>query len=126
MRQALYPTRLAGVGSGDAWLYRGRDVTAASDDLQVVDDPAGPRYEARLGTAVAGYTEYRRVRGRVIFIHTEVDPAMEGKGIGGKLARAALDDVRAQGLTFSVKCPFIASWLRRHPEYDDIRVELGQ
>lgn len=100
-------------------------MTAASDELQVVDDPAGQRYEARLGPVVVGYAEYRRVRGRVIFIHTEVDPAMEGKGVGGKLARSALDDVRAQGLTFSVKCPFIASWLRRHHEYDDIRVELG-
>ena len=101
-------------------------MTPAADELRVVNNPAGQRYEARLGTAVVGYTEYRRVRGRVIFIHTEVDPVMEGKGVGGTLARAALDDVRAQGLTFSVKCPFIASWLRRHPEYDDIRVELGQ
>ena len=101
-------------------------MTEADDELRVVDEPAGQRYEAHLGTEVVGYTEYRRVRGRVIFIHTEVDPAMEGKGVGGKLARAALDDVREQGLTFSAKCPFIASWLKRHPEYDDIRVELGQ
>lgn len=101
-------------------------MTEESDELRVVDDPVGQRYEARIGDLVVGYTEYRRVRGRVIFIHTEVDPTMEGKGVGGKLAKAALDDVRAQGLNFSVKCPFIASWLRRHPEYDDIRVELGQ
>jgi hypothetical protein len=94
--------------------------------LEVVDNPARQRYEGRLGGRVVGFTEYRRVRGRVIFVHTEVDPEMEGKGVGGKLAAGALDDVRTQGLTFSVKCPFIASWLRRHPEYEDIRVELGQ
>ena len=105
---------------------RGPAADESPNEIQVVDDPAGQRYEARLGSQVVGFTEYRRVRGRVIFIHTEVDPAIEGKGIGGKLARGALDDVRSQGLTFSVKCPFIASWLRRHPEYDDIRVELGQ
>jgi hypothetical protein len=93
--------------------------------IEVVDNRAGQRYEARLDGRVVGYTEYRRVRGRVIFIHTEVDPSMEGKGVGGKLARSALDAVRAEGLNFSVKCPFIASWLRRHPEYDDLRVELG-
>jgi uncharacterized protein len=126
MRQALYPRWLVGVGSGDATIVRGRAVTAGADELRVVDEPAGQRYAARLGGQVVGYTEYRRVRGRLIFIHTEVDPAMEGKGVGGALAKAALDDVRAQGLTFSVKCPFIASWLRRHPEYDDIRVEIGQ
>jgi uncharacterized protein len=93
--------------------------------VQVVDDPVGQRYEARIGDRVVGYTEYRRVRGRLIFIHTEVDPAVEGKGIGGRLAAGALDDVRAKGLNFSVKCPFIAAYLRRHPEYDDLRVELG-
>ena len=95
------------------------------EHLEIVDDPVGQRYEARLDGRVVGYTEYRRVRGRVIFVHTEVDPAMEGKGIGGRLAVGALDDVRAQGLSFSVKCPFIAAFLRRHHEYDDIRVELG-
>ena len=93
--------------------------------LEVVDHPAGQRYEARLGGQVVGYTEYRRVRGRLIFIHTEVDPAMEGRGVGGQLAAGALEDVRAKGLKFSVKCPFIASWLRRHPEFDDLRVDLG-
>jgi len=101
-------------------------VTDASGELlEIRDDPVGQRYEARLGDRVVGYTEYRRVRGRVIFIHTEVDPAMEGKGIGGRLAAGALDDVRAQGVTFSVKCPFIAAYLRRHRQYDDIRVDLG-
>jgi predicted GNAT family acetyltransferase len=99
---------------------------ASEATVEIVDNPAGQRYEARVGNEVVGYTEYRRVRGRMIFIHTEVDPAMEGKGIGGKLAAWALDDVRAHGLTFSVKCPFISSWLRRHHEFDDIRVELGQ
>ena len=96
------------------------------EDLQIVDDPIGQRYEARLDGRVVGHTEYRRVRGRLIFVHTEVDPTMEGKGIGGRLAAGALDDVRAQGLTFSVKCPFIAAYVRRHHEYDDMRVELGQ
>jgi len=98
---------------------------APREPLEIVDDPVGQRYEARLGDRVVGYTEYRRVRGRLIFVHTEVDPTMAGKGVGGTLAAGALDDVRAQGLNFSVKCPFIAAYLRRHPEYDDIRVELG-
>jgi predicted GNAT family acetyltransferase len=76
---------------------------------------------ARLGDKVAGFSEYRRVRGRLIFFHTEVDPAFEGRGIGGRLAAGALDDVRARGLTFTVKCPFIAAYLKRHPEYEDLR-----
>lgn len=96
-------------------------LTAAADDLVIVDDPAGQRYEARLGDKVVGFSEYRRVRGRLIFLHTEVGPAFEGRGIGGRLAAGALDDVRARGLTLTVKCPFIASYLERHPEYEDLR-----
>ena len=96
-------------------------MTAADDDLRVVDDPVARRYEARLGDTVVGFSEYRRVRGRLIFLHTEVAPGFAGRGIGGRLAAGALDDVRAQGLTFTAKCPFIASYLARHPEYEDLR-----
>jgi predicted GNAT family acetyltransferase len=96
-----------------------------ADDVRVVDDPVAQRYEARIGDRVVGFTEYRRVGGRLVFIHTEVDPDVEGKGIGGRLAAGALDDVRAKGMKFGVKCPFITAYLRRHHEYDDLRVERG-
>lgn len=95
-----------------------------SDELTVVDVPEQQRYEAILAGRTVGYTEYRRVRGRLIFFHTEVDESMEGRGIGSRLAAGALDDVRAQGLRFSSKCPFISAWLARHHEYDDIQVSL--
>jgi predicted GNAT family acetyltransferase len=95
------------------------------DDLGIVDDPDGQRYVARLGDKLAGFIDYRLVRGRLIFLHTEVDPAFEGRGIGGRLAASALNDVRTRGLTFSVKCPFIATYLQRHPEYEDLRAGRG-
>jgi predicted GNAT family acetyltransferase len=67
-----------------------------------------------------GFSAYRLVSDGIIFTHTEVDPAFEGRGIGSRLAAGALDDVRARGLRMTVKCPFIAAYLRRHPEYGDI------
>lgn len=94
------------------------DVTA--DDLVVVDQPAAQRYEARLGDDVVGLTEYRRVRGRVIFFHTEVDPAFEGRGIGGRLVAGALDDARDRGMRITIKCPFMAAYVKRHAEYGDL------
>lgn len=98
--------------------------THADDGLIVVDVPEQQRYVALLDGQPVGYTEYRRVRERLIFFHTEVDESMEGRGIGSRLAAGALDDVRAKGLRFSSKCPFISAWLARHHEYDDILVRL--
>jgi uncharacterized protein len=92
-------------------------------DVDVTDNPAERRYEARVeGDALAGFAAYR-LRGEdvIVFTHTEVDPAHEGEGIGGALARGALDDVRARGERRVVAlCPFIAAWVRRHPDYQDL------
>lgn len=94
---------------------------SGQDQVEVVDTPAAQRYEARIGDRVVGVTEYRRVdRDRVIVFHTEIDPVLEGKGIGGRLAAGVLDDIRARGLRLTVKCPFIAAYLKRHPEYEDL------
>jgi predicted GNAT family acetyltransferase len=89
-------------------------------ELEVVDNPTEQRFEARRDGRVVAFAQYRRVRGRLVFFHTEVDPAFEGQGIGSRLAAGALDDVRAHGLTIGVKCPFIAAYLQRHPEYEDL------
>jgi predicted GNAT family acetyltransferase len=83
----------------------------------VTDAPERERYEAHLDGRLAGVVEYRDRPGERVFVHTEVSPAEGGHGIGGALARAALDDVRARGLAAVPMCPFIAAWIRRHPEY---------
>jgi len=92
----------------------------AEPEVQVVENAAARRYEARLGDRVAGFSEYRRKPGLIVFTHTEVDPELEGRGIGGRLAAAALDDVRRQGLKVVAICPYIAAFIRRHSEYGDL------
>jgi uncharacterized protein len=79
-------------------------------------------YEAMLDGKIVGHVKFRTRPGQVVLIHTETDPAYEGRGIGAALARGALDDVRARGLNALVLCPFIASYLKRHPEYQDLVV----
>lgn len=92
-----------------------------ADDLDVADDPALHRFEARLGGRVVGFSVYRLEGDRITFEHTEVDPTLEGRGIGSRLARGALDDVRSRGLAVTVECPFIGAYLRRHrDEYADL------
>ncbi len=90
------------------------------EQLIVVDVPATRRYEARLGGQVAGFAEYRRSPGRITFIHTVVGPEFEGRGVGGRLARAALDAARGEGLRVTPRCPFFAAYIQRHPEYADL------
>ncbi|SES47201.1 GNAT family N-acetyltransferase [Actinokineospora terrae] len=85
--------------------------------VEVVDVAERGRFEARVDGAVAGFAEYLRGDNLVVYPHTEVDPAFEGKGVGGALARAALEDARTRGLPVLATCPFIAAWMRRHPEY---------
>ncbi len=87
--------------------------------IEVRDDPDAHRYVVTVDGEQAGFSEYRLRPGRVIFTHTVVDPAFEGRGIGSTLAREALDDVVQRGLTIVPLCPFIAAYIRRHPEYLD-------
>lgn len=89
-------------------------------DLIVSDAPDASRYEARVGDDLAGFANYTRSGRMMVVTHTEVEPAYEGRGVGGTLVRAALDDVRAKGLQVVPVCPFFAGWIDRHPEYQDL------
>jgi predicted GNAT family acetyltransferase len=86
-------------------------VTDRSDEL---------RYEIEVDGEVAGFLLYRREPDVLELVHTDVDPKWEGKGVGGALVQGALDDVRARGLKIRPYCPFVAAYLRRHPEYQDL------
>jgi hypothetical protein len=95
----------------------------AEDEVVVRDAPERNRYELYVGDERAGYATYRRVDDRIVIPHTEVDPAFEGRGLGSRLARFALDDVRARGLKVVPACEFIEVYIRRHPEYQDLVAE---
>ena len=88
--------------------------------MTVSDNPDESRYEIHDGETLAGSIVYRRGEDVVTMVHTEVDPAFEGQGVGSELVRGALDDVRAKGLHVKPLCPFVAAWIRRHPDYADL------
>ncbi len=88
--------------------------------VTIADAPERSRFEISVDGALAGFTVYRLGPGRATFVHTEIDGAYAGQGLGGKLARAALDDVRARGLAVRADCPFIAGWIAKHPDYADL------
>lgn len=90
-------------------------------DIEVVHVPEAERYEIRVDGKTAGFTEaHPRNDGIVLFPHTVIDDAYEGQGLASKLVKAALDDVRENGLMIHVTCAYIKGWLGKHPEYTDL------
>jgi predicted GNAT family acetyltransferase len=85
-------------------------------DATVTNAPERERYEARVGDEVAGFTAYRERPGLIAFMHTEVDPRFEGRGVGSSLVAGALEDARARGLAVLPFCPFVNAYLERHAE----------
>lgn len=88
--------------------------------IEVSDNPDRSRYEIRVDGELAGYALYARRARRVILVHTEIDGGFEGRGLGSKLATGVLDDIRSRGLMVVPLCPFMASYIERHPEYGDL------
>ena len=95
-------------------------MTDVAGEVRVADNPARHRYEATLDDKVVGVSVYALLDDRIVFLHTEVDSGLEGLGVGSRLAKGALDDVRRRGLKVVAKCPFIAAWLKRHADYADL------
>src|SRR3546814_3801287 len=86
-------------------------------DVTVSDNPAKSRYEALVDGEVAGFVEYRIDGDAIDMHHTEVSDAYEGKGVGSRLAKGALDAVRERGLSVIPTCPFIKRYIERHEDY---------
>lgn len=92
-----------------------------TDEVTVRDNPEQNRYEARIGGVLAGFSTYQLGTDQITFLHTEVAPKFEGKGVGSAIALHALDEVRATGGRSVIPlCPFIKAWIDRHPDYQPL------
>ena len=94
----------------------------AASEARVVDNPDELRYELWLEETRVGFLAYRREPGALVLVHTDIDPAFEGRGLGSRLVAGALADLRSRGLKLVPLCPFVADYLRRHPEHQDLVV----
>lgn len=92
----------------------------AAEPVEVADNPNEERYEIRVGGELAGFTQYRQRPAGLAFIHTEIDDRFEGQGLGSKLVSYALGDARQRGLAVLPFCPFVRSYIERHPECLDL------
>jgi uncharacterized protein len=78
------------------------------------------QYEAVIDghTAVAGYD--LEEPDSIVFTHTEVPKELEGRGVGKQLVKFALDDARRRKLNVVPQCAFVASFIKRNDEYQDL------
>lgn len=87
---------------------------------QVTHNERAGRFEMTVD-GQTGFLQYRTGPGnRIELIHTEVPRELEGRGLGGSLARRALDHARSAGLEVTATCAFVRRYLERHPEYADL------
>ena len=90
------------------------------EEYAVVVDPERSRFEIRAAGEPAGFADYHRRRGLIAFVHTEVAPAFEGRGVAGRLISSALDNARQAGLAVLPFCPYVRGYISRHHEYLDL------
>jgi predicted GNAT family acetyltransferase len=87
--------------------------------VPVTNNAAERRYELALDGEVA-IAAYEKRGDTVVFTHTEVPAALEGKGVGSRLIKGALEDVRGKGERIVAECSFVAAYLERHPDQQDL------
>jgi len=98
-------------------------MTMRAGNRVVQDNPAELQYELRSGREVVGLIRYRGEPGAIALVHTDVDPDLEGTGAAGELVEGALLDLRSRGLRVIPICPYVRSWIGRHPAYADLVVD---
>jgi predicted GNAT family acetyltransferase len=89
------------------------------ENITVINNEEKKRFEVKLEDELA-LMQYQRAGKNIIFTHTEVPVAFEGKGIAGKMAHTALEFAKENGLKIQALCPYVAHYVREHPEYHSI------
>ena len=89
--------------------------------MVVRDNPESGRFEAYVDGKLAGFSAYTLADGGIMFMHTEVDDAFEGQGVGSAMVRQMLDQIRGDGgLRVTRPAPSSRAWIRQHPDYQDL------
>lgn len=88
--------------------------------MKLRDHAEVSRFELHSRGQLMAYAEYNLLSNAVMFTHTEVQPEAGGRSYGSTLIKFALDSVRERGLQVIPVCPFVAAYIRRHPEYRDL------
>ena len=89
-------------------------------EVTITDAPEIHHYELKVDGAQAGFINYRDHGERRVILHTEVDEAYQGQGLGTRLIVGALDHIREQGMRAVTLCPMATAYVNKNRDYDDI------
>lgn len=88
--------------------------------MKIEHDPNAQRFSARFDDGDAYVAYHERPDGTLDLQHTIVPPEEQNRGVGGELVQHVLDHARREDLRIVPSCPFVAAWIRDHPEYEDL------
>jgi hypothetical protein len=88
--------------------------------MEIVNNKRNFKFEAHLPDGEIATIEYRWLKGSMVLMHTITPAAHRGKGVGAVLVKYVLDYARQQGLKIIVYCQYVAQYLQKHPEYNDL------
>ncbi|MET7751179.1 GNAT family N-acetyltransferase [Micromonospora sp. NPDC005367] len=97
-----------------------RAIAPDTEDLVITENSALGIYEAKIKDRTAAGIVYEKVGSRVVLMATSVLPEFRGKGLAARLVGGVLNELRMQGKTATITCPFAASFVKSHPEYADV------
>lgn len=89
------------------------------NEISVTMNEAAQRFETPVGDELA-YLDYRWYKKNIAFMHTFVPETGRGKGYSSALAKYALEYARSRKLKIMIYCPFVAKYIKQHPEYNDL------
>lgn len=88
-------------------------------EITITENTEKKRFE----TEVEGRTaliDYKKAENKIYLTHTEVPSELEGKGIASSMVKQVLQRIKDEGLELVPLCPFVASYIKRHPEWKEI------
>ena len=85
-------------------------------DYELIDNESAKQYEFEFEGEIPKI-EYIKTKNKIFLTHTEVPTSLEGKGLGSALVKAVLEDIEQKDLTLVPLCPFVAAYIKRHPEW---------
>lgn len=87
------------------------------ENYELIENEIENQYEFHVGKYLPRIEYIKTNNGEIYLTHTEVPMALEGQGIGSQLAEKVLGDIERKGLRLVPLCPFIAGYIKKHPEW---------